>query len=329
MLKSLVVCLKRPSFFDGLFCILVLNMHYMRYLLTFILFGILFSCQNKEKVKIQKEEKPTVQEKYQHKKNKEFNEYWYDGFAEITSYKLEQVRYGEIHEGTAVTIFVTEDFLPDKQVKADYKNDTNIPILKLNRTKKFTTGLYPYSLMTSVFSPLKKENHALKISHSTQEWCGNTFVQLNNRTKYEVDFKSYFESNSDKNFTLDKVLLEDELWTLLRMSPENLPTENQKIIPSLAYLSLFHKEIKSYDAHCSLVKTDTNSVFTINYPELNRKLIITYYNSSPFQIEQWEEIILQGGKEMSTRAVKMKSMKSKYWNKNSNNDKELRLSLNL
>ncbi len=40
-----------------------------------------------------------------------FNSYWYKGTAEITSYQLSQVRYGEVHKGTAVHIFVTENFL--------------------------------------------------------------------------------------------------------------------------------------------------------------------------------------------------------------------------
>ena len=301
----------------------------MKRLLTFILLSSLFSCKKNDVIQIEKQERSYTQEKYQHKKHKDFNAYWYDGFAEVSSYELQQVRYGELHDGKAVSIFVTEDFLPDKQVKADYKNDSNIPILKLNRTKKFITGIYPYSLMTSVFSPVQKENHALKISHSTQEWCGNTFVQLNNRAKYEIDFKSYFESNSDKAINLEKVILEDELWTLLRMSPENLPTESQKVIPSFEYLSLFHKEIKLYDANFEMMKSDENFVFSITYPNLNRTLKITFSSSFPFQIKQWEEIIVQGGQEMTTKATLLESIKSKYWSKNSNKDKELRQSLNL
>ena len=38
-----------------------------------------------------------------------FNAYWYTGLAEITSYSLEQARYGEIHKGSAVLIFVSEE----------------------------------------------------------------------------------------------------------------------------------------------------------------------------------------------------------------------------
>ena len=83
----------------------------------------------------------------------EFKEYWYSGEAEITSYKLEQARYGELREGKAVLIFVTEPFLADKQVKANRSNPENIPVLKLNSTKKYLTGIYPYSIMSSSFYP--------------------------------------------------------------------------------------------------------------------------------------------------------------------------------
>ena len=35
----------------------------------------------------------------------EFNAYWYAGKAEITSYSLQQARYGELRDGHAVLIF--------------------------------------------------------------------------------------------------------------------------------------------------------------------------------------------------------------------------------
>ena len=42
--------------------------------------------------------------------SQEFKGYWYAGKAEVSSYKLEQARYGEIREGNAVLVYVTEDF---------------------------------------------------------------------------------------------------------------------------------------------------------------------------------------------------------------------------
>ena len=74
------------------------------------------------------------------KLSQEFKTYWYSGQAEITSYKLQQARYGELRNGTAVLVYVTEDFLPETQVKADNYSEDNIPVLKLNATKNFNTS---------------------------------------------------------------------------------------------------------------------------------------------------------------------------------------------
>lgn len=299
----------------------------MRILVAILSFFILVSCNQKTLKK--QETKVEKEELFKHQKHKDFNKYWYDGFAEITSYELEQVRYGEIHKGKAVTIFVTEPFLGDKQVKADYKNESNIPVLKLNKTKKFITGIYPYSLMTSTFSPLQKMNNAIKITFSSQEWCGNTFVQLNNRENFEIDFRSYFESNSDKELNLEKNILEDELWNLLRVSPENLPIGNHTIIPSFEYLALNHKEIRAYEAKTSLINSDGESIYKIEYPKLKREVNISYSNTFPYFISKWEEKAFKDADTLITKGTLLKREKIKYWNKNFNKDRGLREKLNL
>ncbi len=69
----------------------------------------------------QKTDKPS-QEKVNLMLYEQFGDYWYQGKAELTSYDLEQVRYGEKREGEAVLIFVTEDFSKSKQVKLDNPN---------------------------------------------------------------------------------------------------------------------------------------------------------------------------------------------------------------
>ena len=263
------------------------------------------------------------------KKHPDFNSYWYSGKAEITSYKLSQVRYGEIYQGTAVNIFVTESFLPEKQVKADHQNEKNIPILKLNSTKKFTTGIYPYSLMTSTFSPIDINKKTLKISFSSQEWCGNTFAQLNNKSDYQIQFYSYFESNSDRKITLKKDILENELWNQLRISPENIPVGELQIIPSFEYLSLHHKKFQSYKAEASLVKNGDFLMYTINYPSLKRKLSIQLKKDFPFTIESWNEEISSRGKSLITKAKKIKTIQSAYWSKNGVADLEERKALGL
>lgn len=258
-----------------------------------------------------------------------FKDYWYDGQAEITSYNLEQARYGELRNGTAALIFVTEDFLPDIQVKADNQNETNISVLKLNATKKFTTGIYPYSVMTSTFDPVALEHHALKVSQSTQEWCGHVYTQLNNRDTFEIWGHSYFEKEADRQLSIEKAFLENEIWTQLRIDPNALPTGEISIIPDLAYLGMKHLPIKAYRATAIL----TNETYTLNYPELNRSLVITYEQAFPFGILGWEERFSSGfgskAQILTTKATAIKTIKSPYWSKNSNADSNLRNTLGL
>ena len=58
-----------------------------------------------------------AQKENSEKSNISQNTYWDDGLAEINRYALDQVRYGESRQGDLVQIFVTEDFLINKQVK--------------------------------------------------------------------------------------------------------------------------------------------------------------------------------------------------------------------
>ena len=147
------------------------------------------------------EEKNTAMQIAEPKKplSEDFKTYWYAGNAEITSFNLQQVRYGETRDGTAVMIYVTEPFLNKKQVKADAHHDDNVPVLKLNATKNYLTGIYPYAIMTSSFYPVHDNDHALKLSFSSQEWCGQVYAQLNNRANFEIMSHSYFESEADQN----------------------------------------------------------------------------------------------------------------------------------
>lgn len=259
--------------------------------------------------------------------SQEWKDYWYAGNAEITSYALDQARYGEIRPGTAALIFVTEDFLPEKQVKADRQSDTNIPVIKLNATKKFTTGIYPYSVMTSTFYPVQEVDHALKVSQSMQEWCGHVYAQINNKTDFEVVSHSYFESEADQQISLPKAVLENELWTQLRLNPKELPTGSFQAIPNLEFIRMKHIELKAYTA----LGTLREDRYTIEYPGLGRELTIIFDPEFPYMINGWEETYADGreGKPMTTRATKKKTLKSAYWGKNSNADTKLRKELGL
>ena len=111
----------------------------------------------------------------------QFRDYWYNHGAELSRFSLQQMRYDEIHEGDAMLVFVTEEINPEIQVKADFPGPKSIPVLKLNFVRKFFTGVYPYSILTSTFTPIDFKRYPLpfKISSSTQEWCGHVYTQMN------------------------------------------------------------------------------------------------------------------------------------------------------
>ena len=263
----------------------------------------------------------------------EFKDFWYSGDAEITSYELEQARYGELRTGTAVMIYVTEPFLPGKQVKAERNSSDNISVLKLNATKNFLTGIYPYSIMSSTFYPVQDNQHALKISSSIQEWCGHVYAQLNNRTSFEVKSHSYFENEADQDLSIEKTHLENELWTRIRIHPEDLPVGKLKVIPSLEYIRLGHQPIKAYDAEASLQTNGDLSTYILTYPELKRTLKINFSASFPYGIESWTDSYPSGfganTKILTTRATKIKTLKIPYWRQNGNEDVSLRDTLGI
>jgi hypothetical protein len=272
----------------------------------------------------------------------EFGDYWYQGKAEITSYELSQARYGESHPGHAVLIFVTEDFSATKQVKLDRpdKNpDDAVKVLKLNAVRKFNTGIYPYSMMSSVFTPVYGDKHprTLKVTTSSQEWCGHTYTQLNlENDGYRAKLLSYFEREGDRDLHWKDGIPEDEIWNRIRLNPEELPTGRVRLIPGTMFQRLKHTAWGVHDATAerSAHPTDqTLSLYVLEYSDIKRKLTITYQTAFPHGIEGWEETQFPGfgptAVELSTTAVKKKRIQSDYWRRHGTGDSILRKSLGL
>ncbi len=274
----------------------------------------------------------------------EFSAYWNQGKAEVTRYALQQARYGELRDGDAVLIFVTEDFLGDKQVKleSDPSGKKVVPVLKMNFTKKFSTGIYPYSMMSSVFTPVDVGTGpaALKVTTSAQEWCGHTYTQLNFRnTAYDVRSFSYFEKEGDREFSLDPAMLEDEIWTRIRLAPSTLPTGEIRMIPGTMSSRLRHIDLAAEDARASLAELGADSSgqelvrYTIEYPGSQRTLAIEFEKRFPFRIISWSETYRDGfgprAQMLTTRATRTHELMIDYWTRNSTADDSLRRSLGL
>lgn len=280
------------------------------------------------------------QDPYQVSHPKEFGEYWYEGKAEINRFDLDQSRYGEVRKGEAVLVFVTEDFLLEEQVKKEFGNDRSTSVLKSNLIKKFTTGIYDYSLMTSAFTPVDFRKHpsTLKITFSSQDWCGHSFSQMNlkdRRLKYQ--WHSYFQAEGDREAVFDATYVEEDIWTRIRLEPQTLPLGKVQMVPSLEYLRLEHKEVKPYqcEANLFLQVNDSRSgeefySYQLYYPELDRKLIVKCESLFPFRILGWQEVWNSSDDHSEITTAELKNtIKSDYWNKNMPNNKALRDSLGL
>ena len=296
-------------------------------LLLLIVTSFEYSCN-------QKAEPPT----------EEFKKSWYAGKAELSSFTLQQARYKEIRNGEAVLIFVTEDFSAGKLVKLDAPENSRdkIRVLKMNMTKKFVTGIYPYSMMLSVFSPVSKSGaeKTIKTSCTSQEWCGHSFSQLKlNGNSYNWQLHSYFEKESEEDKKIDAVLLEDELWNRIRLNPATLPQGNFAVIPGLFWQRLSHTVMSKQNAVLTVSKADSfviennAQVYTLFFPKDNRTLQIYFQPAFPHQILGWQETYPDGfgnnKKMLTTKALLKKTIWLNYWKHNALSDSLYRDTLQL
>lgn len=263
----------------------------------------------------------------------------------MTSYTLQQARYGEIRNGEAVLIFVTEDFSSDKLVKLDEPDKTHdkVRVLKMNLSKTFVTGIYPYSMMLSVFTPVSKEGKekTIKANCSSQEWCGHAFSQLKLSEKdYNWQLHSYFEKEGEQDKKLDAAIVEDELWNRIRINPASLPQGKMTILPGLIWQRLSHIKMKGEEAVLTLSKADTfflkdssAQMYTIHYPAAQRTLQIYFKSAFPYEILGWQETYPDGfgtnKKMLISKAVRKKTIWLDYWKHNTLADSTWRDTLQL
>ncbi|MGD2084486.1 MAG: hypothetical protein PVF91_16100 [Chromatiales bacterium] len=181
---------------------------------------------------------------------------WGDGRAELSGYDLTYPRYGEMRQGTAVTVFVTEPFNDARKVKSESRLEGPgiYPVMKLNLIQDFSTGIYDYNLMTSSFVSLEPSGglpagSTRKVSFSSQEWCGQVYAQaLVDPGTVQVTSHSYFEKEADASRDLarpDGALLEDALlpWArgMVRPRPAAGETIEARILSSLELARLRHE----------------------------------------------------------------------------------------
>jgi hypothetical protein len=189
-----------------------------------------------------------------------FWSFWSDGKAELDGYDLVQPRYGQPRHARAVLIFVTEPFSRSKHVKVDNydpKNPDHFVALKLNLVRKFQTGIYDYSLMTSLFTDPANAFAPVKLTFSAQEWCGHVYQellfdggQISNR------LFSYFEGEDveERVSVPEGALSEDDLFVTLRgLGAEALEATGGKLklLGSVTQRRLRHQALAFFDSELS------------------------------------------------------------------------------
>ncbi len=147
---------------------------------------------------------------------------WDDGQAEVALYAARRPQYGKLRDFETVLIVVKEDFNPAVYAKAEppYQGRSLLGVLKLNLVQSYWTENYPYHFLTSVFVRRDDPTALVKLTQSSQEWCGNTFKEVKGWTRpAEFVFHSYWDDEGDGTRALELRpgdLLEDQLPLSLR-----------------------------------------------------------------------------------------------------------------
>lgn len=266
----------------------------------------------------------------------DFWKQWGDGKAELDGYALVEPRYGELREGTAVMIFVTEDFSDSARVKADpgkHPPSDVFPVLKLNFVRDFQTGIYDYNTMTSTFARTEADGAGrrwtpAKVSFSSQEWCGNVYMQWIPRGgKLEGTSHSYFDGEADATPQLPLPadgVLEDELPILVRgLRGDWLAPGATKTVPflrSLLRTRLLHvapawgEATVSRAAATTTVKTALGTLRAVTYTVAEKggdTITFTVEEAAPHRILAWKSSSGESGQILG-------SARLAYWNMHQN-----------
>lgn len=156
-----------------------------------------------------------------------FGDYWRDGKAELSSYRIKIIRYGEMRDGMRMMLWIPDLLRIDTLVKPEVPGKTPHEFLtmKLIDTVDFNTGIYPYHLTTTSYMALENQaphqrGEIAKLTFAASEYCGVVAERLINRGNYfENQLWSYFEGEADRQLKLEKNTgdqVEDNLWSWIR-----------------------------------------------------------------------------------------------------------------
>lgn len=217
-----------------------------------------------------------------------FTRAWSDGRAELSGYRARVDRYGEMRDAELVLIYVTEPMDRRTWVKDDdAPAEHRVGVLKLNASLRFQTGVYPYSVLTSVFAPVDRYRaeafSPVKITLSAQEWCGHVFhgVWPGDGRATELTM-SYFAQEGERRRDVPTpagTLYEDALLIQLRELDGPFAGGGDwrgAIVPSLWALRRAHRPTAAVEATISRTRAERDGAavhrFVLRYGEVTRTL---------------------------------------------------------
>ena len=120
----------------------------------------------------------------------------------------------------------------------------------------------------------------LKTNTSIQEWCGHVFEQWNqDGAEWQMQGFSYFQSAGDQRQSFEQHWLEDEMWTRLRLDPQQLPTGGIRVIPGAVFRRFHHKPATVVAANAQWDQPSAGlKRYRLYYPSLDYEISWTLNN---------------------------------------------------
>ena len=257
--------------------------------------------------------------------------HWSDGNAELSGYRATVNRYGEMRPAEVVLIYVTEPMNRRTWIKDDdAPAPDRVNVIKLNASLKFQTGVYPYSVLTSVFSPVERYRDEpfapVKISLSVQEWCGHVFQAVwPGDDRFASQVMSYFASEGEAREevpTARGALYEDAL--LIQLRELDGPFAGGRdwrgsLVPSLWAARRAHRALRPVDASITRSSATLDGApvtrFELRYGDVTRTFDVEV--AAPRRVLAW-----RGSDGEDVRLVRTERLP--YWRLNHNGDERRR-----
>ncbi|MFC1527015.1 hypothetical protein ACFL6X_09435, partial [Candidatus Latescibacterota bacterium] len=214
--------------------------------------------------------------------------------------------------------------------------------LKLNHVLNFGTGIYDYSVMTSVFSAVEPQTgtepfQPLRVTLTAQEWCGHVFEEVVLRDgKLRGYLNSYFEKEGRQEYELAqprRFASEDHLLIRIRELKGQVMEQGEErsvaVLPSLWQFRLKHAPRalapgtlhKGYEQQIEVGERSFVAV-PWRWEVRKRQTLVWVEKAYPHRILAWEDN--QGG-----RGELIKTMRIPYWSMQRNSDEVYRRRLGL